>query len=67
MFGERSGVLPGLPDVAELQLLFAQYNFMYFDGEIPAHRIAYNARFSNVAATSWRPIALAICASDQSS
>ncbi len=42
-------MLPGLPDVAELQLLFAQYNFMYFDGELPAYRIAYNARFSNLA------------------
>jgi len=42
-------MLPGLPDVAELQLLFAQYNFMHFDGEIPAYRIAYNARFSNLA------------------
>ncbi len=42
-------MLPDLPDVAELQLLFAQYNFIHFDGEIPAFRIAYNARFSNVA------------------
>jgi predicted SprT family Zn-dependent metalloprotease len=42
-------VLPGLPDVAELQLLFAQYNWMYFAGEIPSYRIAYNARFSNSA------------------
>ena len=42
-------MLPGLPDVAELQLLFAQYNLMYFAGEIPSHRIAYNARFSNLA------------------
>jgi len=42
-------VLPGLPDVAELQLLFAQYNMMYFRGEIPTYRIAYNARFSNLA------------------
>jgi hypothetical protein len=42
-------VLPGLPDVAELQLMFAQFNFLYFDGEIPAYRIAYNARFSNLA------------------
>jgi len=47
--GELSGVLPGLPDVATLQLTFAQYNFLHFDGEIPTHRIAYNARFSNVA------------------
>ena len=42
-------MLPGLPDVAELQMLFAQYNFRYFDGEIPSFRIAYNARFSNLA------------------
>jgi predicted SprT family Zn-dependent metalloprotease len=42
-------VLADLPDVAELQLLFAQYNFAHFDGEIPSFRIAYNARFSNVA------------------
>ena len=38
-----------LPNVADLQMLFAQYNFVHFDGEIPAYRIAYNARFSNVA------------------
>ena len=38
-----------LPDVADLQILFAQYNFTYFDGEIPSFRIAYNGRFSNVA------------------
>ncbi len=42
-------MLPGLPDVAELQLLFAQYNWMHFRGEIPTYRIAYNARFSNCA------------------
>jgi hypothetical protein len=42
-------VLPGLPGVAELQLMFAQYNFLYFDGEIPTYQIAYNARFSNLA------------------
>ena len=41
-------MLPGLLDVAELQLLFAQLNLLYFGGEIPAHRIAYNARFSNL-------------------
>ena len=47
---------PDLPDVAELQLLFAQYNFVHFDGEIPAFRIAYNARFSNVAGRiSYKP------------
>ncbi len=38
-----------LPDVAELQVLFAQLNYTHFDGEIPTYRIAYNARFSNVA------------------
>ena len=38
-----------LPDVSELQLLFAQLNNECFGGEIPAHRIAYNARFSNLA------------------
>jgi len=38
-----------LPDVATLQLLFAQLNNECFGGEIPTHRIAYNARFSNVA------------------
>lgn len=29
--------------------MFAQFNYWYFDGEIPAHEIAYNNRFSNVA------------------
>jgi DNA-directed RNA polymerase subunit RPC12/RpoP len=38
-----------LPDIAELQLMFAQFNYAYFNGEIPAHEIAYNNRFSNVA------------------
>jgi predicted SprT family Zn-dependent metalloprotease len=38
-----------LPDVADLQLLFAHLNNEHFGGEIPAHRIAYNARFSNLA------------------
>jgi hypothetical protein len=33
-----------LPDVSELQLLFAQLNNECFGGEIPAHRIAYNDR-----------------------
>lgn len=42
-------MLPGLPDVAELQLMFAQFNFLYFDGEIPAHAIRYNGRFANLA------------------
>jgi predicted SprT family Zn-dependent metalloprotease len=38
-----------LPDVATLQLMFAQFNYAYFDGEIPSHELAYNNRFSNVA------------------
>jgi len=38
-----------LPDISDLQLLFAQLNNEHFGGEIPAHRIAYNARFSNLA------------------
>lgn len=38
-----------LPDVSELQLLFAQLNNECFGGEIPAHRIAYNGRFANLA------------------
>jgi predicted SprT family Zn-dependent metalloprotease len=38
-----------LPDVTDLQLLFARLNNEYFAGELPTHRIAYNARFSNVA------------------
>ncbi len=38
-----------LPDESTLQLLFAQLNNLYFDGQIPACRIAYNARFSNSA------------------
>ncbi|MDQ2907835.1 MAG: SprT-like domain-containing protein [Candidatus Eremiobacteraeota bacterium] len=38
-----------LPEVSELQLLFAQFNNEWFSGEIPAHRIAYNARFGNLA------------------
>jgi predicted SprT family Zn-dependent metalloprotease len=46
---KKTAVFPGLPDVAELQLLFAQYNWMHFAGEIPSYRIAYNARFSNLA------------------
>jgi predicted SprT family Zn-dependent metalloprotease len=45
-----------LPDVPELQLLFAQLNYHFFRGEIPAHRIAYNARFRNLAGRiTYRP------------
>jgi predicted SprT family Zn-dependent metalloprotease len=38
-----------LPTETDLQLLFAQLNNMYFEGEVPACRIRYNARFSNSA------------------
>ncbi len=38
-----------LPDESTLQLLFAQLNYQFFNGEIPTHRIRYNARFSNSA------------------
>lgn len=38
-----------LPDESTLQLLFAQLNYEFFNGEIPAHRISYNSRFSNCA------------------
>lgn len=45
-----------LPSVADLQLLFAHFNNMHFDGEIPAYRIAYNARFANLAGrTTYKP------------
>ncbi len=37
-----------VPDVATLQFLFAQLNNEFFGGEIPTHKIAYNARFSNL-------------------
>lgn len=38
-----------LPAESDLQLLFAHLNNQHFGGEIPTHRIAYNARFSNLA------------------
>ncbi|HMD03598.1 MAG TPA: SprT-like domain-containing protein, partial [Candidatus Baltobacteraceae bacterium] len=38
-----------MPAESDLQLLFAHLNNQHFGGEVPAHRIAYNARFSNVA------------------
>lgn len=38
-----------LPDESMLQLLFAQLNYEFFNGDIPAHRIIYNSRFSNCA------------------
>ena len=45
-----------LPDVTTLQLLFAELNYAHFNGEVPAHRIAYNARFTNLAGRiTYRP------------
>lgn len=38
-----------LPSETDLQLLFAQLNNHYFEGQVPACRIRYNARFSNSA------------------
>ena len=45
-----------LPDVASLQLLFAQLNSRHFGGAIPPYRITYNSRFTNVAGrVSYKP------------
>lgn len=30
-------------------MMFAQFNMLYFNGEIPAYRIAYNGRFASLA------------------
>ncbi len=38
-----------LPTEADLQLLFAQLNYRFFNGEAPGCRIRYNERFSNCA------------------
>jgi predicted SprT family Zn-dependent metalloprotease len=38
-----------LPSETDLQLLFAELNNYYFNGEVPVCRIRYNARFSNSA------------------
>lgn len=38
-----------LPTETDLQLLFAELNNFYFNGEVPVCRIRYNARFSNSA------------------
>ncbi|MDQ2663411.1 MAG: SprT-like domain-containing protein [Candidatus Eremiobacteraeota bacterium] len=38
-----------LPTETDLQLLFAELNNLHFNGEVPACRIRYNARFSNSA------------------
>jgi len=38
-----------LPSETDLQLLFAELNNYYFNGEVPACGIRYNARFSNSA------------------
>lgn len=45
----KSSVALQLPDESTLQLLFAELNNLHFNGEIPACRIQYNARFSNSA------------------
>jgi predicted SprT family Zn-dependent metalloprotease len=39
----------GLPSEAELQLLFARFNYEFFNGEVPDCRLRYNERFSNSA------------------
>ena len=45
-----------LPVESDLQLLFAQLNFIHFAGEIPAYRIAYNQRLTSVAGRiTYRP------------
>lgn len=38
-----------LPSETDLQLLFAELNNFYFNGEVPVCGIRYNARFSNSA------------------
>ena len=38
-----------LPTETDLQMLFAELDTCYFNGEVPACRIRYNARFSNSA------------------
>jgi predicted SprT family Zn-dependent metalloprotease len=38
-----------LPSETDLQLLFAELNNYYFNGEVPVCRIRYNGRFSNSA------------------
>lgn len=38
-----------LPSETDLQLLFAELNNYYFNGEVPSCAIRYNARFSNSA------------------
>jgi len=46
----KSSVTPAaLPSEADLQLLFAQLNLRFFNGEAPDCRIRYNERFSNSA------------------
>jgi predicted SprT family Zn-dependent metalloprotease len=45
-----------LPAESDLQLLFAQLNFIHFSGEVPAYRIAFNARLTSVAGRiTYRP------------
>jgi predicted SprT family Zn-dependent metalloprotease len=45
-----------LPTESDLQLVFARMNATHFAGEIPAHRIVYNARLKSVAGRiTYRP------------
>ncbi len=45
-----------LPDESTLQLLFAEMNYRYFGGTVPAYAISYNGRFSSVAGRiTYRP------------
>ena len=48
-FGRPANKLFVLPSETDLQLLFAELNNYYFNGEVPACGIRYNARFSNSA------------------
>lgn len=53
------------PSETDLQLLFASLNNYYFNGEVPACRIRYNARFSNSAGRitySERPLLIELSA-----
>jgi predicted SprT family Zn-dependent metalloprotease len=45
----KSCVISALPSEADLQLLFARFNYEFFNGEVPDCRIRYNERFSNSA------------------
>jgi predicted SprT family Zn-dependent metalloprotease len=45
-----------LPSIGDLQLLFSRMNAVHFRGEVPAYRIAFNARLTSVAGRiTYRP------------